>query len=129
MVEYAALILRQRALKPEINQPESISTKRYEFMHATMPTIQELLAVILGIPAPQTKIEEIELACLALMGDKNIRPIDKPDIYCAKLRLANEPTPSFVGGSTTSPEKIGYICAISILNQYREILFPDCTSS
>lgn len=53
-------------------------------MQETTLTAQEMLAEILGKPAPRTKIEEIELACLALMGDESIRPIDKPDIYCAR---------------------------------------------
>lgn len=97
-------------------------------MQTTTPTAQEILAEILGIPAPQTKIEEIEQACLALMGDKNIRPNDKPDIYCAKLKLVSEPTPSFLGGSATSQQKVSDDLAISILNQHPEIPRPDCES-
>ena len=75
-------------------------------MQTATLTAQEMLAEILGKPVPQTKIEEIELAYLALMGDKNIRPNDKPDIYCAKARIVSEPTPSFPGGSATQSTQV-----------------------
>ena len=97
-------------------------------MQTTTPTTKEILALQLNMPIPQTKIEEIEQACLALMGDKNIRPIDNPDIYCAKFRLANEPTPIFRGACATSLQKITAILAIDILAQYPEIPLPHCES-